>query len=174
MKSMSFYFDENQSDILSKIAKEQKRSKSQMLSVIIEEYIDSYKKQKTNKNKEVIETIIKTHTKDAINHYSECFEDKHNVKYKCTGKDAGCFKRLVKDIGIGDLIELISAYFELPDATLEQKRHPVSGLEARLNEVRVYAETGQYMTQQQAYNINKQIKASKKKEKKPEDESFPF
>ena len=118
--------------------------------------------------------MINKHTNEAIARYADVFKEKHGVGFKCSAKDTGCLKRLVRDVGIGDLIDYIYAYFELPDATLEQKRHPVALLEARLNEVRVFAETGQYMTQQQAYNINKQIKASKKKEKKPEDESFPF
>ncbi len=45
---------------------------------------------------------------------------------------------------------LLDAFFQMPDAWLVKVKHPVGAFESKMNEVTVFADSGEFTTQTQA------------------------
>jgi len=65
------------------------------------------------------------------------------------GKDAGIAKRLAKTLGQDKFELYLDAFFSMPDAWLVKIKHPLAAFESKLNEIVVYANTGNFTTSRQ-------------------------
>jgi hypothetical protein len=82
--------------------------------------------------------------------YCDRFKLRWGENPQILGKDAGIAKRLAKDLGQDRFEFLLDAFFQMPDAWLVKVKHPLAAFETKLNEVVVFAESGQFHTQRQA------------------------
>ena len=81
-----------------------------------------------------------------IARYCDLWKATHGSSPDITGKDAGIAKRLAKGIGAERLDRLLEAYFGMPDAWLEKRKHPLELFEAKLKEVAAFADSGKFVS----------------------------
>lgn len=81
--------------------------------------------------------------------YCEGFKRRWGESPQILGKDAGIAKRLAKDLSPDRFAYLLDAYFSMPDAWLVKTKHPLGAFETKLNEIVVFADSGQFTTQTQ-------------------------
>lgn len=82
--------------------------------------------------------------------YCEKFSNRYGSNPEITGKDAGIAKRLCKNLGEDKLNFYLEAYFSMPDSGVIKAKHPLTFFEMKLNEIVVFANTGNFTTQKQA------------------------
>lgn len=82
--------------------------------------------------------------------YCQQFKNKYQVQPMIDGKSAGIAKRLAKTIPANKLELMVQAYFAMPDAWLHKIKHPLNQFELKLNEIKVFAESGKFTTNKQA------------------------
>jgi hypothetical protein len=82
--------------------------------------------------------------------YCQQFKNKYQVQPMIDGKSAGIAKRLAKTIPAAKLEIMVQAYFAMPDAWLHKIKHPLNQFELKLNEIKVFAESGKFTTNKQA------------------------
>lgn len=85
-----------------------------------------------------------------VAHYCESFKSRHLVNPSVSRADSGILKNLFEQMGIEKAKDLISAYFQMPDAYVIKAKHPIKLLSYKINEVLVFAETGNFITNSQA------------------------
>lgn len=98
-------------------------------------------------------------TKLFIAKYCELFKTKYGTNPIINGKTSGIAKRLSESLSAEKAELFLQAFFALPDALLHKNRHPLNQFELKLNEITVFANTGKFTTQTQAYNQDKKIQA---------------
>lgn len=89
-------------------------------------------------------------TKLLIATYCEQFKLKYSTNPEIGGKDAGIAKRISKDWTEEKISVYTEAFFNMPDAELTKKRHPLFLFEIKKNEVTVFANSGKFVTNRQA------------------------
>lgn len=82
--------------------------------------------------------------------YCRGFKARWGVNPDIQGKDAGIAGRLAKSLSFERYEYLLGAFFQMPDAQLVKWKHPISAFEMKLNEVVVFADSGQFTTRRQA------------------------
>lgn len=91
----------------------------------------------------------------AIAAYCNYFSERYKTSPVITGADAGCIKRLVKDVGPPLAIQLIETYFRMSDSYFLQSRHSIRVLVSNLNKVMVSMKTGETITQTEVRRIDR-------------------
>lgn len=89
-------------------------------------------------------------TKAGIAAYCERYKLRWGLNPPIQGKDTGIMKRLVKSFSPDKLSLYLDAYFQMPDAGIVKAKHPLNFFEMKMNEVVVFAESGQFTTTTQA------------------------
>jgi hypothetical protein len=89
--------------------------------------------------------------------YCERFKVRWGDNPQIVGKDAGIVKRLSKDIPLEKFETYLDAFFEMPDAWLIKIKHPLSAFETKLNEIGVYANTGNFTTNRQVHQADDHV-----------------
>lgn len=89
--------------------------------------------------------------------YCDRFKLRWGLNAEIKGKEAGIAKRLAKDIGEERLMLYLDAFFAMPDAWLVKTRHPLAAFETKLNEIVVFAGTGNFMTQRQVHQADDSV-----------------
>ena len=87
----------------------------------------------------------KTGTHEIIARYCELWQSMHRGKAPITGKDAGIFKRLVKDLGKPRMLLLIEGYFQIPDAWAHKKAHDLYTFQTKLSEIARFVDSGNFV-----------------------------
>jgi hypothetical protein len=78
--------------------------------------------------------------------YCERFKNRWGNNPPITGKDAGIAKRLAKQFTEEKLSLYLDAFFSMPDAWVLKAKHPLNLFETKLNEIVVFANSGQFTT----------------------------
>lgn len=89
-------------------------------------------------------------TNAGIAAYCERYKMRWGINPPIQGKDTGIMKRLVKSFSPDRLCLYLDAYFQMPDAGVVKAKHPLNLFELKMNEVVVFADSGQFTTQTQA------------------------
>jgi len=82
--------------------------------------------------------------------YKSRFLARWGTKVNVEGKDAGIAKRVAERLTFDEIEVYLDALFSIPDAELVKKKHPLFLFETKLNEIGVYAQSGEFHTQRQA------------------------
>lgn len=93
---------------------------------------------------------VKHKGKKFIEVYSELFKARYGTNPHIDGKTAGIAKRVSESLTIEKITLYLDAFFQLPDSKLIKEKHPIGQFEFKLNEIVVFAETGQFTTHKQA------------------------
>lgn len=101
-----------------------------------------------------VNTPLGQKTKSFIAGYCERFEFKYGSRPHIQGKDAGIAKRVAKDLSKEKLLFYLDAYFAMPDAGVVKAKHPLNLFELKMNEIVVFANTGNFTTQRQAHQAD--------------------
>lgn len=89
-------------------------------------------------------------TKSFIASYCDRFKFRYGSAPVIQGKDAGIAKRIAQSIGEEKMELYLDAFFSMPDAWLVKTKHPLGAFETKMNEIVVFANTGNFTTQRQA------------------------
>jgi hypothetical protein len=87
---------------------------------------------------------------DFIAAYCQRFKIRWGVNPPIQGKDAGIAGRLAKGLSAEKRDLYLDAYFSMPDAWIVKAKHPINLFETKLNEISVFAQSGEFHTQRQA------------------------
>lgn len=85
--------------------------------------------------------------REFIGTYCELWKARYKTNPEMGGKPAGIATRLVKNLGAKRACELVEAYLEMNDSWFVQNRHDLPTLEAKIQAVVIYADTGKTITQ---------------------------
>lgn len=99
------------------------------------------------------DSVLSEHSKKAqlfVGTYCQLFKARYGMNPKILGKDAGIASRLSKQLSEDDIKKLLHAFFSMPDAWLVKAKHPVGSFEMKLNEIVVFANSGNFTTKTQA------------------------
>lgn len=92
--------------------------------------------------------------------YCRRFKLKYGDNPEILGKDAGIATRVTKAWG-KDKIELyLDAFFAMPDAWLVKTKHPIAAFETKINEIVVFAKSGEFTTIRQAQQADTAVAVS--------------
>jgi hypothetical protein len=91
-----------------------------------------------------------------ISLYCQAFKARHHANAEIDGKSAGIAKRITKTLSREKWIPYLQAFFTMPDAYLFKNRHPLAQFEYKLQEIAVFAQSGNFTTQKQASQIDNQ------------------
>lgn len=99
--------------------------------------------------------------RDVIAHYCDSWRELYRTDGSpdITGKSAGIFKNLVKDLGVDRVKKLISAYLRMPDPWCVQRRHDPATLVANLTQVTHFAETGKLISRTETQRLDRTVAA---------------
>lgn len=106
--------------------------------------------QTNSKGKRKSNSANSTNASDFIAAYCDRFKLRWGDSPPIQGKDAGIIKRLMKTQSLETFTFYLDAYFSIPDASLVKAKHPLNLFELKLNEVAVFAKSGQFTTHRQA------------------------
>lgn len=81
--------------------------------------------------------------------YCELFKNHHGVNPRLNGRDIGQLKSFCHGLSQEKCELYLSAYFSMPDARIQGEKHPPSLLLMHKSKILVFAETGDFVTQQQ-------------------------
>lgn len=81
--------------------------------------------------------------------YCSRFKNRWGHNPEILGKESGIIKRLSKNLSLEKFEIYLDAYFDMPDAFLAKAKHPIGMFETKLNEITVYASTGNFTTNRQ-------------------------
>lgn len=93
-------------------------------------------------------------TRDFIAAYAGRFKTRYGSNPQITGRDSGIAKRLAKGMSSARFGELLDAFFSLPDSWLVKKKHPLAAFESSLNEIVVFAGSGDFTTRREAAQVD--------------------
>lgn len=99
------------------------------------------------------DSVLSEHSKKAqlfIGTYCQLFKARHGSNPKILGKDSGIAGRLAKQLSDDDIKRLLTAFFSMPDSWLFKAKHPIAAFEMKLNEIVVFANSGNFTTKTQA------------------------
>lgn len=82
--------------------------------------------------------------------YCQLFKARYGMNPKILGKDSGIASRLSKQLSEDDIKKFLTAFFSMPDAWLVKAKHPLGAFEMKLNEIVVFANSGNFTTKTQA------------------------
>ena len=88
--------------------------------------------------------------KQFISRYCELWKSRHGSNPDITGKDSGIAKRLVASLSAARSEELLQAFFKIPDAFIIKAKHPLTLFELKLKEIGAFADSGNFVSQNQA------------------------
>ncbi len=86
--------------------------------------------------------------------YCELFKDRYGTNPVIDGKSTGFAKSYNKTFSKEKSEKYLQAFFKLPDALLVKAKHPLNLFSMKLNEITVFAESGNFTTQTQARNLD--------------------
>lgn len=95
-------------------------------------------------------TSYEQKTKSFIAGYCERFKFKYGTNPEMQGKPAGLAKTIAKGLSEEKMELYLDAFFAMPDARLVKEKHPLALFQLKLNEIVVFANTGNFTTQRQA------------------------
>lgn len=70
-------------------------------------------------------------------------------------KDRGLLQAATKELGEARVLEMLHAYFKMPDAYFIQKRHDVVTFHMNLSKIAAFADTGEFMTSTQTRQLDR-------------------
>jgi hypothetical protein len=111
----------------------------------------------SNSPSPISEISLKANANDFIVAYCDRFKGRWGENPHITGKDAGIAKRLGKTLSLAKFSHYLDAFFEMPDAWLVKIKHPLSAFESKLNEIVVFANTGQFTTNKQSQQADESV-----------------
>jgi hypothetical protein len=89
--------------------------------------------------------------------------DEWKARYKAAksppirGKEAGQLTKFIIDLGEPRVREIITAYFQMPDAWFVTKSHDITTMLASLNKITHFISTGQMVTRSDIRNLEKTV-----------------
>lgn len=92
-----------------------------------------------------------------IARYCENFKFRYGSNPEIGGKESGIAKRVSKTLSEEKIRLYLDAFFQMPDAYVVKAKHPVYLFEAKLNEVTVFANSGQFTTMKQARQVDEAV-----------------
>lgn len=96
-----------------------------------------------------------------IAHYCEQWADRYGGKSPdIDGKDARLLKMIRSRMGLEKAKEFIDAYFAMPDSFVVKAAHPVNLLQVKKMEVQRFLNSGQFITQKQARDVDSDVAAN--------------
>lgn len=132
-----------------------KKAKQKETKVIQTQPSSSYSSSSSGSNSVSGSTYLQKpeKAKEKANRFIAAYCERFKLRWKTNpvikGKEAGIAKRLTKEIPETKQELYLDAFFALPDAWLVKAKHPLSAFDLKLNEVSVFAETGNFHTQRQ-------------------------
>ncbi len=87
-------------------------------------------------------TLISKDCAKAIACYVTCFKNKYKARPTILGKDRGIFLRLLKDIPINHLCDLLQVYLQMQDPWFVKTKHGLSTFEQNITKISVALQTG--------------------------------
>lgn len=99
----------------------------------------------------------KNKTQILIALYCTLFKNKYQCSPIISKKDSGIAKRISENLSEEKAKLYLENYFLLPDTWLIKTKHPLASFETKLNEVAVFAQTGNFTTQKQSQELDKSI-----------------
>lgn len=111
----------------------------------------------SHSNSSITQISPKANANDFIVAYCDRFKGRWGENPHITGKDAGIAKRLGKTLSLAKFSHYLDAFFEMPDAWLVKIKHPLSAFETKLNEIVVFANTGQFTTNKQSQQADESV-----------------
>lgn len=82
--------------------------------------------------------------------YKARFKSRYGVYPDIDGKESGQAVTAVQNLTLTEIDRRLDAFFAMPDAILERQKHPLGQFLLKKNEIKVFAETGNFTTQRQA------------------------
>lgn len=98
-----------------------------------------------------------TKVSDFVAAYCTRFKERWGTNPPIQGKDAGIVGRLAKGMPLAKFEFLLDAFFQMPDSWIQKAKHPIGVFEMKLNEVVVFAESGEFTTQRQAQQADSSV-----------------
>lgn len=92
--------------------------------------------------------------------YKNRFFFAYGSKANVEGKDAGIAKRVAERLSFEEIEIYLEAFFQMPDAELKKKKHPVFLFENKINEIAVFAQSGEFTTMREAQMADNAISIS--------------
>jgi hypothetical protein len=90
-----------------------------------------------------------------IGEYFDLWKHHHRGKATVLGKDRNLLRLVVKDLGEARTLELLEAYFAMPDAFFKTRKHDVATFHANLAKITAFADTGEFTTRTQANQFDR-------------------
>lgn len=81
--------------------------------------------------------------------YCSLFKSRYGTNPEVKGKNSGIAKRISQDLSEEKINLYLEAFFAMPDAWLVKVKHPLATFETKLNEIVVFANTGNFTTTKQ-------------------------
>lgn len=92
--------------------------------------------------------------------YKSRFLFAYGTKANVEGKDAGIAKRVAERLSFDEIEIYLDAFFQMPDSELKKKKHPVFLFETKINEIAVFAQSGEFTTNRQAQQVDNAVSIS--------------
>jgi hypothetical protein len=108
---------------------------------------------------EIQEGLAGLAARDFIAKYCELFKQRYRTNPHIRGKQAGVAKRVLKDVPLERAKLYLEAFFQMPDSWLVKTKHPLEAFEPKLNEIVVFATTGEFTGAVQARQIDQKAHA---------------
>lgn len=116
------------------------------------------KELKKETTKERVSVAPTGNVKEFITHYCDEFMNTYGTNPVFMGRTIGTAKRIVNDLGLETATKLIKAYFQIRiDPWFTSKRHSLDLFEKNIEAIKVFAETGKYITIQHAQSRERQL-----------------
>lgn len=115
---------------------------------------NSFSSTDSDSNSDSVNASHEQKTKSFIAGYCERFKFKYRTNPEIQGKTAGLAKTIAKDLSAEKMDLYLDAFFAMPDAMLVKAKHPLSLFQLKLNEIVVFANTGNFTTQRQAHQAD--------------------
>lgn len=89
-----------------------------------------------------------------IRAYTDFWKARYQTSPPITGKQVGILKNLVKSLGRKKVLELLEAFFKMPDASFVQQSHSVEVFNFNLNRIQSFISTGQVVSKRKAFEVD--------------------
>lgn len=90
-----------------------------------------------------------------IGEYHKLWSQRHGDRAPVMPKDRGLLQAATKELGEARVLEMLHAYFKMPDAYFIQKRHDVVTFHMNLSKIAAFADTGEFMTSTQTRQLDR-------------------
>lgn len=113
---------------------------------------------KVDQKKSIAKTsTLGQNTSHAIARYAENWKAVHKGSPPITGADSGILKRLVKDLGLKRVSQLIDAYFQIPDSWAFKRAHDLKTFSSKISELARFVDSGEFVTRETARVTDQEI-----------------